>query len=314
MAIILSILLLIAGLIIMIFSAEKLVKGIINVSFGFGISAYAITAVFIGFDPENMAAGSAGAAQGLHGIAIGSVLGAVMIPSALAFGITALLVKLKYKKVSKTIVLLPIAAALLLFLVSLDGLISRFDAVVLLLGFIFLVCCIFRLAKKGEDIKPRGEVKESLEEKKMNKWKALMIMILSIIGIVVGSEMLVEGAKPIMNYFGLSDTLFGMTIIAFLISIEELAKQIPAAIKGRSDISYGNMSGSIFHFLLLNAAVIALVNPIIISKEMLYFYFPIIFLTMITISFLMLKKNIPRFSGIILILFYVIFVLKGYLF
>lgn len=314
MLLIFAILLLIAGLVIMIYSAEKLVKGIVNVSFGFGVSAYLITAVFIGFDPENMAAGGAGAFQGLHGIAIGSILGAVMIPTALAFGITCLFIKLKFKKISKPIVILPIIVTLLLLVVSLDGLISRIDAIILLVSFAVLVAYIFRLNRKGEDIKPAGEVKEYLEKKKISKWKAVVILVLAVIGIVLGSEMLVEGAKPIINFLGIGETLFGMTIVAFLISIEELAKQLPAAIKGRSDISYGNMSGSIFHFLLLNAGVIALINPIVISKEILIFYFPVVIVTMVFISGLMLRKNIPRFAGIILILLYVAFILKGYLY
>lgn len=298
----------------MIYSAEKLVKGIVNVSWGFGVSAYLITAVFIGFDPENLAAGGVGASQGLHGIAIGSILGAVMIPTALAFGLTTLLVKLKFKKVSKPIVTLPILVTLLLFMLSIDGIISRIDGVILLVAFALLVLYIFRLTKKGEDIKASGEFGEYLEKKKINRWKALIIMIISVVGIVIGSEMLVEGAKPLIELLGITDTLFGMTIVAFLISVEELAKQIPAALKGRAEISYGNMSGSIFHFLLLNAGIIALINPIIISREILVFYFPIVFIAMTLISGLMLKKNIPRLSGILLILLYLIFILKGYLY
>jgi len=298
----------------MLFSAEKLVKGVVNVSRGFGVSAYLITAIFVGFDPENMAAGGVGAYQGINGIAIGSILGAVMIPTALAFGITTLFVKMKFKKVSKPIVLLPTFVCLFLLLLSLDGLISRFDAILLLLAFTLLVIYIFKISKKGEDIKPAGEVKEYLEKKKINKWKALFILAVAIIGIVLGSEMLVEGAKPIISILGISDTLFGMTIVAFLISIEELAKQVPAAIKGRADISYGNMSGSVFHFLLLNAGIIALINPIVISKELLLFYFPIVILTMIFISVIMIKKDIPRWTGAVMILLYLIFILKGYLF
>lgn len=308
-----AILLLIAGLILMIFSAEKLVKGIVNVSVGFGISAFVLTAVFIGFDPENLAAGGTAAYQGINGIAIGSILGALMIPTALSFGLTAMIVRLRFKKVSKPIVLLPVFALLLLFILSLDGIISRIDGIILIISFLILVIYLLK-ESKAKTIVPAGEIKEYLEKKKINKWKALIILVLALLGIILGSEMLVEGAKTTISYFRVSETLFGMTIIAFLISAEELVKQIPAAIKGRPDISYGNMSGSVFHFLLLNAGIIALIHPIGISSDMLYFYFPIAFISLSLISIFMLKKDIPRYLGIPLVILYLIFVLKGYLF
>jgi cation:H+ antiporter len=80
------------GLGLILFFAEQLVKGAVGTSVGFGVSAFLISVVFIGFDPENLAVGAVAAAEGAAGIALGSIIGAAMVALALAFGITALVV------------------------------------------------------------------------------------------------------------------------------------------------------------------------------------------------------------------------------
>ncbi len=310
---ILSLTLFVLGLAVMIYSAEKLVKGVVGVSLGFGIPAFLVTAIFVGFDPENLAAGAAGAFEGLHGIAIGSVLGAIMVPIALAFGITALVARLKFKEVSKPILLTPVIAAVFLYVLSIDGILSRGDGILLIAAFVATVAYLLKASKKGLDIKPEGELEESLEEAvELSKQKSALIFVLSLAGIAIGSQMLVSGAKPIIQMLGISDTVFGMTILAFLVSVEELARQLPAAMKGRADISYGNMLGSIFHFLLLNAGIIALVNPIQISPIVLTFYFPVVLVTIMFTSLIMAGKEVPKWAGIALILLYALFVIRGY--
>jgi len=311
---IIPLLMFIVGLVMVIYSAEKLVKGIVGVSLGFGISAFLVSTIFVGFDPENLASGAAGAFENIYGIALGSILGAAMVAIALAFGITALFAKLKFKKVSKSVLLTPIIATVFLYALSIDGILSRFDGILLIAAFIGAIVYLIRASKKGLDIKPEGELEESLEEaEKLSKLKSTIIFVLSLAGIIIGSELLVNGAKPIIQFLGISDTVFGMTILAFLISIEELSRELPAARKGRADISYGNVVGSIFHFFLLNAGIIALVNPIQISSIVLTFYFPVVLITVIFISLVMMRKEVPKWAGIVLILLYILFVVKGYL-
>jgi cation:H+ antiporter len=87
---IVSIALFVAGLVLVIYFAEKLVKGAVGTSLGFGISAFLVSVIFIGFDPENLAVGAVGSFEGIAGIALGSIIGAAMVAIALAFGITAL--------------------------------------------------------------------------------------------------------------------------------------------------------------------------------------------------------------------------------
>ena len=309
-----SILLFILGIALVLYFAEKLVKGTVGISLGFGISTFIISVIFIGFDPENLAVGAVGSYEGASGIALGSIIGAAMVAIALAFGLTALIAPMKFEKAPKQILIIPVLAVLLLGLLGLDGQLSRIDGAVLLLGFVLSIIYLIRLSKKGLDIQPTGEVAETLEDAgKLNKWKSLGIFILSLAGVVLGSELLVRSSQSIIAKMGLSDTVFGMTILAFLISIEELARELPAAIKGRPEISYGNVIGSILAFFLFNAGIIALVKPITVDVETLKYYLPICLVTTLIVSIFMSTKKVSRLAGAVLVLLYVAFAAVGFI-
>ena len=310
----LAVVLFIIGLGLVIYFAEKLVKGAIGTSVGFGISAFLVSVIFIGFDPENLAVGAVGSFEGVAGIALGSVVGAAMVAIALAFGIAALIAPMKFEQAPKRVLAVPVLAVVLLGALALDSQLSRIDGAILLAGFALSIVYLLRLSRRGIDIKPTGEVAETLEEtEELGKWKSLGLFVLSLAAIIVGSEMLVRGAEVVIGKIGLSDTIFGMTVLAFLVSIEELAREVPAARKGRSEITFGNVAGSILAFFLFNAGIIALVRPVPVDTRILTFYLPFCLGTVIVVSLFMAKRSVPRWAGAILVLLYLGFVLPGYL-
>ncbi len=82
-------------------------------------------------------------------------------------------------------------------------------------------------------------------------------------------------SKGILAHLGLSDTVFGMTVLALAISVEEIARELRAPWRGRPDVSYGNVLGSVLAFFLCNAGIIALVRPVAVSPQVLRFYLPL---------------------------------------
>jgi len=306
-----SILMFIAGLAILLYFSEKLVEGTVATSLTLGISAFFISVVFIGFDPENLALGSVATYEQAAGIALGSIFGAAMVAIALAFGITAIIAPMEFEEAPKKVVLVPLAAVALAGILSLDGLLSRLDGIILLGSFVFALWYLFKLSLSGVDIKAGGEVAEVLEKKEKGKeiksWKGIVLMFASLVAIIAGSEMVVQSSETLLAGVGISETVFGMTILALLVSIEELARELPAALKGRPDISYGNVAGSVLAFFLFNAGIIALINPVPISNEVIYFHIPFCILTVIFISYCMLKKSISRWQGVTLLIIYTLF-------
>ncbi len=310
----LAFVLFIVGLGLVLYFAEKLVSAVVGTAVAFRASAFWISVVFVGFDPENLAVGATGSYEGLFGIALGSVIGATMVAIALALGVTALVVPLQFGEAPRRILLVPVAAVALASGLMVDRALSRVDGVILLLGYVVAVVYLLRLKRGGVDIKPGGEVQETLEkEKPAGRWKSLGLLVLSLAAIVVGSEMVISASRRFIAGLGWSDTLFGMTLLAFLISIEELARELPAAIRKRPDITYGNVAGSVLAFFLFNLGVIALVRPIRVDAQTLTFYLPICAGTVVLTSLLVATRRVPRWAGALLVAVYAAFVALGIL-
>ena len=302
------------GLGLIIFFAEHLVKGVVGTSSGFGVSTFLLSVLFIGFDPDNLAVGAVASAEGASGIAMGSILGGAMVAVAFAFGLSALVAPMTFAQVPLPILLVQMLAIILLAALAVDGQLSRLDGAMLLVGFALAVLYLLWLGRRGLEIKPSGEVAHRLEKGRIpGRWPSLGLFILSLVAIVIGSEMLVSGAQTLLTRFGIADLPFGMTILAFLVSVEELERELPAARQGRPEISFGNVLGSILAFFLCNAGIIALARPLPVDRAVLTFYLPVAFFTTATVSSFMLTKRIPRWAGGVLVLLYVFFVAGAWL-
>jgi cation:H+ antiporter len=297
------------GLGLIIFFAEQLVKGVVGTSVGFGLSTFLLSVIFIGFDPDNLAVGAAASAEGVSGIALGSILGGAMVAIAFAFGLSAVVAPMTFAQVPPQILGVQMLAVILFAALVWDGQLSRVDGAMLLAGFIGAVLYLLRLGRRGLDLTPSGEVGHRLRKGNIpGKWRAMGLFVLSLIAIAVGSEMLLSGAQTLLTRFQIADLPFGMTVLAFLVSIEELERELPAARQGRPDISFGNVLGSILAFFLCNAGIIALVQPVPVDRAVLTFYLPVAFITVAVLTGFMLTKRMPRLAGCVLILFYALFV------
>lgn len=285
----------IIGIIVLLFSAEKLVDSTESFAAMIGLSSFVISTLFIGFDPENLGVGIVAALSNSNGIVMGTIIGSLMIAIALAFGITLIATRINMSNIPRETALIQIFAAVLFYLLIIDKSLSRIDGAILLVGFIISMYYLVRSSKKNRRI-----------EKTSIIW-----FIVSLLGIILGSELVVRGARIIIQSIGISSTLFGMTILALSISIEELFRELPAAIKGKADISYGNVFGSIMYFLLFNAGIIALITPIRIDPIIIYSYMPLLIITILWLSKILYMQKTSRIDGLLLIVIYALFVMVG---
>lgn len=304
----------IVGLALLLYFSEKLVEGTVATSITMGVSAFIISVIFIGFDPENLALGAVANWEGAFGIALGTIFGAAMVAIALAFGITALIVPMEFEETPMEILIIPVVSVMLVSALSVDGVLSRPDGLILLTSFVLAIFWLIIQSGRGVDIKAEGEVAEVLEkEEPIPRGKAIALLFFSLVAIIAGSELLVRGSEDIIGTLGLSETVFGMTILALLVSLEELARELPAALKGRADISYGNVAGSILAFFLFNTGILALIQPIPVSLDVLRFHIPVCILTVLFITYRMHRKKLNRASGAVLVMVYAIFFIGSYL-
>jgi len=307
-------LLALVGLALVLIAAERAVPALLAAARGFGVSAFLLSVVVLGFDIENLAVGGAATLEDAPGIALGTILGSAMVAVALALGITALIVPLVFARVPKRVLALPVAATLLLWALAADGRLSRLDGGVLIAAYFAALWALIALRRRGIEIEglAQAEAKATRAAPAPRaRGRALLLLAIALLALVLGSELLVRGASGLICALGLSETVIGMSAIALAVSIEEVARELPAALKGRPEIALGNVIGSIFAFFLFNAGAIALINPVAVDATTRAHYLPTAAGTVGMLCLLVTAHKIPRWGGALLLVAYAGFLLVG---
>ena len=234
----LSIAAVIAGLALLVWSADKFVDGAVGVAKFCGMSSLLIGMVVVGFGtsaPE-MVVSALSALQGNPELALGNAYGSNIANIALILGVTAIIIPVVVKKIAlRRDLPILLAVSGLAFYQLRDGAISRMDAVVLLA--VFAGIMLFNILSERAIAKKASAKKSSLS-------KSILWLVLGLVLLVASSRMLVWGAVEIARSLGVSDLLIGLTIVAVGTSLPELASSIMAARKGEDDLAVGNILGS----------------------------------------------------------------------
>ncbi len=250
----------ILGFIVLVLGADWLVAGASGLAKRFHISDLAIgmTVVAFGTSMPEFVVNMVSVVDNETTFAITNVLGSNIFNIFFILGVTAFIYPIASQKYSRQvdIPLSGFAALVLLVLVCIHlpsettpGM-TRWSGLILLALFALFLWQTFRHAK----VDP--ETTESY--KPMNAWKASLLILAGLAGLVIGGRLIVTGATHIAEGFGLSKEVIGLTILAVGTSLPELATSMMAAFRKNSDIAIGNVVGSnIFNifFILGTSAV-----------------------------------------------------------
>ena len=145
------------------------------------------------------------------------------------------------------------------------------------------------------------------EKRQKNPWISVLLVLVSCGGLLLGSNILVEGAGNIAKGLGVSERIISITVIAFGTSIPELATSIIAAFKKQIEIGLGNIIGSNIFNILVIAGISSLVTPLQVNPSTMNFdiYFLLGFVVLTGLFFLPLRKpQITRWKGFVYLLAY----------
>lgn len=308
----LPILSVIAGLALLVWSADRFVDGSASAARHFGLPSLLIGMVIVGFGtsaPE-MVVSTLSSYQGNPGIALGNAYGSNITNIALILGIAALInpITVHSLVLRKELPILTAVTALAAYQLY-DGNLTRMDAVVLMGVFAVLMgWAIWEgLSKKPDTL--GSEVEQELQTHAMPLKKALFWVLAGLILLIISSRMLVWGAVKIAVSLGVSDLIIGLTIVAVGTSLPELASSIIAARKGEHDIALGNVLGSNLFNTLAVVGIAGLIRPMAVEPEI--FSRDILTMAILTVSLFVIgygfkgQGRINRFEAIILLLAYV---------
>jgi cation:H+ antiporter len=267
-----AVLAVLAGLALLVWSADRFVDGAAATARHFGMPPLLIGMVIVGFGtsaPE-MVVSALAASQGNPGIALGNAYGSNITNIALILGVTALIspIAVHSQVLRKELPLLlgvtALAAAQLW-----DGELSRLDAVVLLLVFTLVMGWTIWAGMRKKDDTLGQEMAQELQVPAMALRPAIFWLVVGLLLLIVSSRLLVWGAVEIALAFGVSDLIIGLTIVAIGTSLPELASSIIATRKGEHDIALGNVLGSNLFNTLAVVGIAGSISPMAVAPEVL---------------------------------------------
>lgn len=316
----LNLLILLVGFVLLIKGADYLIDGAVAISRKFGVSELFIglTIVAFGTSAPELAVSIQAAVKG-SGIAIGNVLGSNVANIALILGVTALISTIKVGKSTIKIelpfvIIISVATGMLL-LRNNSGL-TRYDGIVLLCFLAIYFGYLYVMAKRDREVQPEEKSDKALTLMEKKPWIAWVAAIGGIAAVVLGGDLVVRAGVSIAKFFGVSDTLIGVTIVALGTSLPELVTSVMAGLKKKADLAVGNIVGSNIFNLLLILGISSVVSPVSADSNITISadrainqdVFFVIGISTLLLLLVLKSKKLKRLSGAILLSCYVAYI------
>jgi cation:H+ antiporter len=315
-----SIVFFVAGLVLLVIGAEALVKGASRLAAAFRVSPLIIglTVVAFGTSAPELAVSIKAAFADQASIAIGNVVGSNIFNVLFILGLSALIVPLVVSaQLIRLDVPLMVALSVVVFVMAMDGSISRMDGLILVAGLIAYVLFLIAQSRRDNaaaDAAAACDNPEELADAVNNpRWILNLSLVFGGLALLVlGSRWLVDAAIEFAQYFGVSELVIGLTIVAAGTSMPEVVTSIVAALRGERDIAVGNVVGSnIFNLMgVLGVSSVVAPSGIAISDAVIAFDLPI----MLAVAFACLPifftgGVIRRWEGGVLLGYYLLYTL-----
>jgi len=253
-----------AGLALLGFGAELLVRGASRLAAAFGISPIVIglTVVAFGTSAPELAVSLKAAFAGQADLAMGNVIGSNILNVLLILGASAVIVPLVvHAQLIRLDVPLLIGVSVLVLLMGLDGRIGRLDGLLLFAGALAYTGFLVRQSRR-ENAAVQAEYAAEYAAKRVASPLVNGLLVLAgLVLLVGGSRLLVTAALAFARAMGVSELIVGLTIVAAGTSLPEIATSILAAARGERDIAVGNVVGSNLFNILIVLGLTALVSP-----------------------------------------------------
>ena len=315
--IIIHFIVLIVGFFALIKGADFFVDGSSNLAKIFHVPGLIIglTIVALGTSAPELAVSTVAAIQGSNEIAISNVVGSNIFNLLCVLGVCALVQPVPVRTdITKRDFPISILGTLIIFMPLLYwikksgvnifhmnrvvGNVTRYMALSTLILFILYIIFLIKCAKSDSTDAEHEYSNYGIK-------KSFAFIILGIILIVAGGQAVVYSAKTIARFFGMTETLIGLTIVAVGTSLTELVTSIVAARKGEVDMAVGNVVGSNIFNIMFILGISSAIHPVSVNAASFWDLIILIGITIIAYVFSITGKIISRKEGIVMLLLYI---------
>ena len=267
-----------------------------------------LTIVSLGTSLPELAVGIDAVRADAGSLAVGNIAGTNVVNLLLILGLSAAIRPLVLGLQTLGLDVPAMAAAsLLLYLFARDGSLTVAEGVILLAaGLLYTGLLIWQARRESAPVVEEFEAEYPDEQS-----DGLAVQIVALLAglgvIVVGAQLLVQGAVGVARDFGVSDALIGLTIVAIGTSAPELATTIVATVRGDRDIAVGNLIGSSTYNLtfILGASLLFANGRIAVDPELIAVDLPVMVATaLVCIPIFLSGRRVSRIEGVLMVLAY----------
>jgi cation:H+ antiporter len=286
---------------VLIWGADLLIIQSERIALEFKIPEFIIgaTLIALGTSLPEMAASIAASFNGRSEIAASNVIGSNILNITLVLA-TVFLIATKidpdrdFFAKDSTWALLPV---LIFILMVIDDVISRFDAMLLLL----LMGAYLMFLLQDASSLPESDIE--IENSEPFSWiKIAPMLFLGLVLVIVGAHFTIDSASSIAKSFGISEWVIGIIMVSLGTSLPELTVSITAALKGKVDMAIGNIIGSNMANTTVVLGAAALVNPIHINASSYLFDIATMIIATLILVFITANRLYNKSAGIGLII------------
>lgn len=295
------------GLLFLFVGGELLVRGSSSLAISVGLTPLVVglTVVAFGTSSPELVVSIQAALKGNSAISIGNVVGSNIANIALILGLSALIkpVTVQSDAVIREIPIMIIISLIFSLFVFYRHIAFLTGLIFVLLLVLYVVFSIYN-SKKGNSngIGEPVKIKYSIPV-------SIIFVILGLGGLIVGSDLFIDGSVKLARLLGASEFLIGLTIVAVGTSLPELVTSIVAAIKNESDILVGNIVGSNIFNILAIIGIAAMITTINLSQVNIIDLLVMLFFSVIILPMSLFNKLISRKEGLSLLVGYVIYLI-----
>lgn len=265
-------LLVIAGLALLIWGADRFVHGAAASARNLGVPPLMIglTVVALATSAPEILVSVVAALDNQPGLAIGNAIGSNIVNVGLVLGVTAIIrpIKLESATLRREMPAL-LAVSLLTVSLFLDSFLSRVDGLVMLTGLVIVMVWLARLGMRSAANDPIKIDYEAEIPSDVSMTMAIVWLVVGFAVLLVGAKMLEHGAVEIAQQLGVSEVVIGVTIVALGTSLPELAVSVASALKGEYGLAIGNIVGSNIFNLLAVVGAAATIAPAALAPSVL---------------------------------------------
>ena len=301
---------LLLSIVVIVKGSDMLVDGCVNLAKFLRVPTLVIglTVVAIATGVPEIAISITSSIKGSNGLLLGNLLGSNMFNILFILGLIALIKPLLVKReiIIKNY-LFALLSCFVLFVISYDvyfgdevyNIITRSEGILLLcFAGIFLYSTILGVM---------DEKRLKVEKGKFTSKDAVWILI-GILMVAISSEVIVNSSVNISKWFGISENLIGLTVIAVGTNLPELVTSVVAVRKGEIDMAIGNLVGTNIYNIFLILGIAATINPIAISPSSFMDIIILAITSIIVYIFIQHKKDISKMEGILMIGLYMVYI------